>query len=175
MASERSTPLKLTSADHSRTASNQPSCAFRALLLEHLLPTFLQCRAAALPLLFYKRTHTLDVLQHRIEFDNLPPLQLLPTDRRWCPSAKPKEEFLDLTQREASLPRPLNHYQAVQYSDIVASLSAHSLRRRKNPDLFVIADRRRTKSNLLRYLRNTQRHGANDRRSSCTHSNVVLA
>ena len=47
----------------------------------------------------------------------------------------------------------------MQDGDIVASLSAHSLRRRKNPNLFVIANSRRAKSNLFGDLRNTEPHG----------------
>jgi len=48
------------------------------MLLEHLFTAFLQRRAAAL--LLYEGTHRLDVLQHRIEFENHALPQFLPTD-----------------------------------------------------------------------------------------------
>jgi len=100
------------------------------------------------------------VLQLGIEFDDLPLLQLLPADRRRRPSTKSEEKFLDLVQRKTSLPRPLNHDQAMQHGDIVYSASAYSRCWRKNSDVFVVADRRRMKSDPSGDLRNTQRHGA---------------
>ena len=65
-----------------RFALSQPGFVvpFSRKLLEHLLATFLQCRAAALPLLLDQGTHSLDVFQHRIEFDNFLSPQLLPAD-----------------------------------------------------------------------------------------------
>ena len=75
-------------------------------------------------------------------------------------SRKPKNNCLISVNDKAELARSLNDCESVEDGRIVPPLSANPMRRRKNADLFVIADCGWAKPNLLRNLRNTQVHPA---------------
>jgi hypothetical protein len=129
------------------------------MLLEQFLSAFLERFAAAIAVLLHYVPDSPDMLQHRIELNYLLPLQLPPTGGRRRAGAKAIKEMLNLGQRKTGAPRFLDHGQAIQYGHIVTPLSVDSLRRRKNPDLFVIADGRGAKSDPARDLGNgQQRH-----------------
>jgi len=100
--------------------------------------------------------HRLDLSHQLLEFRQFPARQFLPALRRRSRIPKTKEQFADFIQREPSLPCPLDHRQPVKYSGVVAPLPTDSLRRNKNSNLLVIANRRRLKSNLSRHLGNSQ-------------------
>jgi hypothetical protein len=98
--------------------------------------------------------HRPDLPRQLLEFRQLSARQFLPALRRRSSISKTKEKFPDLIQRKPRLPRPLDYRQSVKYGRVVASLSAHSLSRKKDSNLFVVPNRRRLKSNLSRHLGN---------------------
>src|SRR5438477_12947117 len=70
--------------------------------------------------------------------------------------AEAEEQLTDFIQRKTESSCPLNDCQSVQHGGVVPSLTAHSLGGRKQSNFFVVANRGRLQSNLLRYFRNRQ-------------------
>jgi len=100
--------------------------------------------------------HCLYLAHQLLEFRHLPVRQFLPALRRRSRIAKAKEQLPDFIQGEPGLPRPLDHRQAMKDGRIVASLPSDPLSRKKDSNLFVVANCGGLKSNLSRYLRNSQ-------------------
>src|SRR5215831_3260430 len=72
-----------------------------------------------------------------------------------------KKQGSDLGQCKTELTRTLNDCQAVKHPLIVPSLPAEPLRRGEQANPFIVANRRRSKSNLPCHLRDRQlRHAS---------------
>lgn len=67
---------------------------------------------------------------------------------------KAKEQLPHFVQGETGLPRLLDHSQPVKHCRVVTTLATDAFRWKQYSNLFVIANRRRLKSNLSRHLRN---------------------
>src|SRR5215469_18784043 len=84
-----------------------------------------------------------------------------PAFRRARNVAEAKKQVSDFSQCKTKLPSTLNDGQAVEHSWIVTSLPAEPRRKRKQANLLVIANCRRSNSNLPCHLRDGQlRHAS---------------
>src|SRR4029077_3304588 len=106
-------------------------------------------------------THCFYRIHQLIQFHKLSLCQFSPAYWGTSDVAEAKEQMPDFAQRKPQLPRTLNDCEAVKYAGVVASLPAEPLCTRKQANPLVIANRRRTKTNLPCHLRDGElRHSS---------------
>jgi len=79
-----------------------------------------------------------------------------PAFGRRCAVAKSKKQFANFVEGETDLARALQSGEAIKSGIVVPSSPADALRTGQHADLFVIANRGRTQSDLPRDIRNSQ-------------------
>jgi len=128
---------------------------------ENSLAALIQRLTAAFPYqVSQPALHAPDLARLGVEFHKLFPRESLPAFGGTSRSVKPKEKLPDFFKRETESPRLLNQRKTVKNSRVVAPLSADSLRGRKQADLLVVADRRRSQSNSSCHIGDVQRRHA---------------
>jgi hypothetical protein len=121
--------------------------------VEYSLAALIQRLAVALPHHLLEQASDRSYIVHQsVEFRQLSSRQLLPAFRSPGNFSETEEQLPDFVQRKAQLPCPLDDGQPIQNRGIVTPLPANSERVRQQPDLLVIANRGRLKSNLSRNL-----------------------
>jgi hypothetical protein len=91
-------------------------------------------------------------VRQTFEFRNLSLGEFPPTFRSPSDLAKAEEQLSDFVQCKTELSRSLNDRQPIKSCCVVASLLADALRGWKQPNLFVIANGRRPKSDPACYF-----------------------
>jgi hypothetical protein len=144
------------------TASSERGRYIAIHCAKYALATLIQGVALALRhQLFEQPSHRLYVVHQMFQLYKLSLRERPPAFRSASSVAEAKKQVSDFIQCKTELTGTLNNCQAIKHSLIVTSLPADSLCRGKQTNSFVIANRRRSKSNLPCHLRDGQlRHAA---------------
>jgi hypothetical protein len=130
--------------------------------------------AAVLRHFFQKAPDSFYSVHQIVEFRELSLGQLQPALGSPSGLAEPEEQLADFVQCKAELSRALDDGKPREYGCVVTPLPAHSQRGREQPNLLVVANCGRTKSNLLCYLGNGELgHGGILEKSICIGHNEV--
>ena len=141
----------------SRTCRSGPSCDISVYALKYALATLIQGVASALrQQLFEHASHCFDSSHQITQLRKLSLGERSPAFRRASDVAETKEQVSDFSQCKTELPCPLNDCQPIKRCGVVSSLPAHSLGRRKQSNLFVVANRGGLQSKLLGHFGNRQ-------------------
>ena len=100
--------------------------------------------------------HCLDSIHEAIHLGKFSPGKRSPALGSPSDVAETKEQLPDFTQSKIQFTRALNDCQAIKHGGIVASLATLPLRRWKQANPLVVANRRGPKLNLTRHLRNRE-------------------